>query len=374
MDHEKLRKQVHMGIDHRCSSLTSDPYRVQRILTAAGQEGEKKLTRKIPRIIVVLSVLLALGISTAIAAGVIYRNRGLEDMLRITGETREYYGHTGLFDEPGMSVTQNGVTITLEESIVDSHAAYLAFRVKGWQPPAGQQPTFASATFTTDDAGLISTSSGSFFNGLVINGEGRAVYPDGSAPEDDNAVSFVDENGEMVYAISLFSDIGGLIGQTMQVTLTDLGVCTDKQGTTDVKVPGTWAFDWTLNGTDHSWDFSYLALDVGTTGATITAVELSPIHIDLTMNVDLTYRDYQRRSDRDPFIPQFCGVQMKGGTQYRLITEAGFERYTSPDPDGRVYRMLYSLNRVIEPARVDYLLFSCLNEAGEQEIARVKFN
>ena len=35
MNHEKMREHVHTGIDRQCASLTSDPYRVQRVLNKA---------------------------------------------------------------------------------------------------------------------------------------------------------------------------------------------------------------------------------------------------------------------------------------------------------------------------------------------------
>ena len=35
MNHEKMREHVHKGIDRQCESLTSDPYRVQRVLNKA---------------------------------------------------------------------------------------------------------------------------------------------------------------------------------------------------------------------------------------------------------------------------------------------------------------------------------------------------
>ncbi len=373
MNHEKMREQVHTGIDRHCASLASDPYRVQHVLRAAHQEeGGTTVTKRIPRIAIVLIVLMVLGLSTAVAAGVVW-SRGLDDLLRVTEETREHYQSTELFGAPGMSVTRGDVTITLEESIVDTHAAYFAFRVKGWQPDKGQQPGFASADIASHSNSFLSTSSG-FFDGLVLNGEGKAVYPDGTVPEDYSALSYTNENGEMVYIIRVFSDVGGLIGDTMEVKLTDLGVYTDKQGNIEVLHPGTWSFQWELTGTDHHWHFRGLALDIGTSEATITAVQLSPIHVSMVMNVELTLQQYRSRSDREDFIPHFYGVKMKDGTVYGGITEAGWGAYNSPDPDGKVYEFTYALNRVIEPVNVDSFLFTYVNENGEEAMAEVPFN
>lgn len=374
MNDEKMREQVHQGIDRRCASLSSDPYRVQRVLRAAQSEGGKNVTRRIPRMLAVWMVLLVLGVSTALAAGVISWHRGLEDMLRVTEDTREYYQALGLFDAPGMSVTQNGVTVTLEQSIVDTNAAYFAFRVKGYQPPEGKQPAFASVDYAADMEGVITNASASFFNGLVSNGEGRAVYLDGSIPEDVSAVPYTDENGEMVYTISLLADGSSLVGRTMRVTLTDLGVYGDKWGTHEVQAPGTWTFEWTLQGTEHYWDFSALNLKIGDSGAKVTQVHLSPIHIQMSMDMGITLSEYEQLEGGDDRIPYFFGVKLKDGTRYEALTEAGAEGYASADPEGRAYQLMYMLNRVIEPAHVDSFLFVCPGKSGETEIVEVPFN
>lgn len=373
MNHEKMREQIHTGIDRRCASLASDPYRVQRVLHAAHhREGGTAVKKRIPRIAVVLMILLALGLTTAVAAGVVWR-RGLDDLLQVTDSTREHYQSTDLFSTPGMSVTRGDVTVTLEESIVDTHAAYFAFRVRGWQPAAGQQPDFASADVACAGNNYLNVSAG-FFDGLVTNDAGQAVYPDGTVPADYSGLNYTDENGDMVYIIRVFSDVGGLIGDTMEVALTDLGVCTDKQGNIEVLHPGTWSFRWELAGTDHHWHFRSLALDIGDTEATITSVQLSPIHVSMVMNVELTLQQYRSRSDREDFIPHFYGVKMKDGAVYGSIAEAGWGAYNSPDPDGKVYEFTYALNRVIEPANVDSFLFLCAGENGEDVIAEVPFN
>jgi len=330
------------------------------------------MTRKIPRIAVVLMILMVLGLTTAVAAGVVW-SRGLDDLLQVTEETREHYQTTELFGAPNMSVTHGDVTITLEESIVDTHAAYFAFRVKGWQPDGEQQPDFASVDVTSHSNSYLNVSAG-FFDGLVLNSEGQAVAPDGTASGDYSVLHYTDENGDMVYIIRVFSDVGGLIGDTMEVKLTGLGVRTDKQGNIEVLHPGTWRFQWELTGTDHHWHFRSLALDIGTTEATITAVQLSPIHVSMVMNVELTLQQYRSRSDREDFIPHFYGVKMKDGTVYGSITEAGWGAYNSPDPDGKVYEFTYALNRVIEPANVDCFLFTYVDENGEEAMAEVPFN
>lgn len=374
MHDEKMRGNVHAGIDRQCATLAPDPYRVQRVLHAAKTEGGETAVKKVPRIVVALLVILALGLSTAIAAGIISWQRGLEDMLQVSDETKAYYQETDLFDEPCISVIQGDVTITLEQSIVDTNAAYFAFRVTGYQPPQGQQPAFASTDITVDSEDMQPNYSADFFDGLVVNSEGKAVYPDGSVPDDYGALPYTDANGDLVYIIRMFSKTPNLVGQRMTITLTDLGVYTDKFGTHEVQVPGTWTFACQLKGTEHNWDFSGLHLAIGDSGANITHVHLSPIHVQLTMEVAPSLRAYEQQANGDALIPSFYGVKMKDGTRYELITESGTVGYTSLEQDSHEYQMLFTLNRIIEPANVDAFLFAYPDANGEQQIVEVPFN
>lgn len=371
MNYEEMRAKVHQGIDRQCASLTSDPYRVQRIMNAAKQEGGQIMTKKFSRIAVVLTVILVLTLSTAIAAGIISWHRGLEDMLRVSDETKEYYQATDLFDEPGLSVTQGDVTVTLEQAIVDTNAAYFAFRVKGYVPSEGQRPEFAAIDIDFKDKSFFAHASGSFFDGLVVSSDGTAVYLDGSVPDDYSAVPYTDENGDLVYIIRMFSDTPDMIGQHMTITLNDLAVYTDKWGALEVKAPGVWTFECELKGTEHSLDISGLNTAIGDSGTTLTYAHLSPIHLQVKLNVVPSLREYEQYEDGDSFIPFFYGVKMKDGTRYDLITEAGTTGYTSPDQEEHEYQMLFTLNRIIEPANVEAFLFSYPDEDGERKIVEV---
>ena len=77
MNHEKMREHVHTGIDRQCASLTSDPYRVQRVLNMAhetqGTGGfvvKKKLS-----IGVIFVIVMILTTITAMAATILFAKR-----------------------------------------------------------------------------------------------------------------------------------------------------------------------------------------------------------------------------------------------------------------------------------------------------------
>lgn len=69
MNHEKMREHVHMGIDRQCASLTSDPYRVQRVLNKAHdvpETGGLFVKKKMSVGLIALIALLLLSL-TAVA-------------------------------------------------------------------------------------------------------------------------------------------------------------------------------------------------------------------------------------------------------------------------------------------------------------------
>lgn len=324
---------------------------------------EDKQVKKVSGMVIALALVLALGMTAAVAAGVIRWQSGLEDSLQITGETKAYFSNTALFDTPNLSVTDQGVTVTLEQCVVDEHAAYIAFRVSGYTPPEGKQPAFqrasCSAGLTTGEA-----SSGSFYNGLNIGQDGRAVYVDGSPVDWSQPLPYAAENGDLMYIISMTAEEEAYPGRYMEATFSGLGVYENKWGDVQVDVPGTWHFRWQLKGANATRELDGLCIPVGKNGATLQAVKLSPLSIEMTMTVP---RPVLQPGDDESMMldnaPCFVGVRMKTGDVYLHINGAGRERYVSKTSD--LFTAAWSLNRVIIPDQVEALLFTIGDDGNE---------
>lgn len=358
MDLSNEQKKVQKAMNASLSGLQADPWLAQRVL--ANAKGEEPMVKKVSGAFVVLCVLLILSMATAVAAGVLYLGRGLDAELQITEEIRETYQETELFDAPDLSVTQNGVTVKVDECIVDERVAYLAFRVTGYQPEPGQEPTFTDTKCTIDEERF--SWCAKFSNGLVTSPDGRGVYPDGSVPEDYGKLSYLDENGELIYIISLWTDDFSLIGRTICVKLTDLGI--GNWGEVDTAVEGDWTFEWELKGSAKALDVNGLNVPIGKTGSTFTSIHLSPIHVQMTMNVP---RKLNAEEEDDTNEPYFYGIQLKDGTRYLAVSEGGSMGYVSADSDE--FHQLSMINRIIDPEQVEALLFT--GPAGAAEIMEV---
>ena len=72
MTDEKMRQLIHTGIDRRCATLTSDPYRVQRVLNMAHREGEIVVKKKLSTGLAFVLILLLTG-TVALAATLLWQ-------------------------------------------------------------------------------------------------------------------------------------------------------------------------------------------------------------------------------------------------------------------------------------------------------------
>lgn len=341
MSHEQ--KKVQQAMNASLSGLQADPWLTQRVLA----KGEEPMKKKISGFMMVIVIVITIGMATAVAAGMLYLRRGLDAELQITDEIRNVYQETELFDAPKLSMTQNGVTVKVDQCIVDTHAAYLAFRVIGYTTEPGEEPCFADTECTIDHEAF--SWGARFSNGLVIAEDGRAIYPDGSIPEDYAKLSYLDENGELIYIISLHTYDFSLIGRIIRIELKDLGIWGDDA----IAVPGEWTFEWELKGDAQVLNITDLSAPIGQTGSTLTDVRLSPIHIRMVMNVP---RNPHPTEEDELLEPYLYGIKLKDGTSYLCICEGGTSGYIDGSSD--VFQQQFILNRIIEPSHVESLLFT----------------
>ena len=85
-----------------------------------------------------------------------------------------------------LSVTDQGITISLVQTIVDNYRAELTFRIQGFELPEGRYPAvWPVVTLDGSDEHFFSSCSGSFFDGTTHNAQGKRVYTDGTPVQKD---------------------------------------------------------------------------------------------------------------------------------------------------------------------------------------------
>lgn len=322
---------------------------------------EEKQVKRFPMVAIVCLTVLCM--ATAVAAGIVTWQRGLEDKLRVTEEIKQTYEETELFQEPKLSVTDQGVTVTLEEYIVDKHAAFIAFRVSGYELPEGQQPAFDAVDYDAGITGANYVGNWSFYDGLMSGNDGKAVYLDGTPLLANQKAPYVGEDGDLMFIISMICNEDSYVGKTMHVKLENLGTYMDKYGTVKVDVPGSWEFEWVLEGSDLAISKENLSLPIGKSGSSLNGMRLSPVYVELDMTVPRNPED----TESTRHVPYLYGVKMKDGTVHAYITDGGMQGYL--DFESEQFMMKYALDRIIIPQDVESLLFtSPLDTSGVLEV------
>ncbi|MCD7818577.1 MAG: DUF4179 domain-containing protein [Lachnospiraceae bacterium] len=285
----------------------------------------------------------------------------------------------------GQSVTTGGVTITAKECIADKNFAYLVFKVEGYTPEDNVQPEFEFADVTAADGsdlyGENATGSASrgFFNGLVINNEGQAVYADGSGIAIDENGSFIShylqEDGSLEYEITLFSNQeNAFINREINVNFRNLGFY-DPSSDEElmVAVEETWNFDLTLSGSDSTNVYELDAV-LGDSGATATQADISPISATIYYSFPYTEQTIEADSNSSSTTttiyeepPAFIGFRMKDGSEIRSFTGAGGGGYKNENYSTYYETIMYG--KVIDVDEIESLLFvkSYPEESGTGE-------
>ena len=92
MNQEQMREQVHQSIDHHCASLTSDPYRVQRVLKMAQRTQEAggfSMMRSKKSLVVLFALICAMLMGTIGLAWSLSRDY-FADIAQITLTSGDY--------------------------------------------------------------------------------------------------------------------------------------------------------------------------------------------------------------------------------------------------------------------------------------------
>lgn len=330
--------------------------------------------------IAVAAAVLALG-TTVCAAVYMYRSRGLEGELQMTQDDKtlleesEYMAPIADEDHKHQSVTEEGITVTPLQMIVDSRFVWLSFKVEGYDLEEGKEPCFGMVDVVVngDEDAVISYYS-SFYDGLILDENRNFVYEDGTSAKDAEGhlvMKYVDEEGCMEYIIQVVGTDyeKGFVGSSMHVTFDNLGTVYKAEFTPDIEAK--WEFDMELKGSDEVRKVT-LSAPLGDSGATVTYAEISPISIYVNYDFPLQREKVEAQGENGETItsttfveaPNIEGVRLKDGTLVTGIMDCGTIGYA--DSSETVYTASYAFSRVIDTKEIDALLFvKTIPEVGE---------
>lgn len=354
-------------------------FALKQIKSERTHKTMKRKNRKWKAIwIPIVAAILALG-TTVCAAMYIQWSKGLETRLQVTEEQKQSLEEKEIAAPVNDNVTEQGITVTALQTIVDSRFAYLAFQVDGYDVEEGMQPDFEYMTIKIDgdDEYEYNLLMGSFFNGLQMDDQGNFIYLDGSPAKEtaDGRVieKYADENGSMEYTMLLMTarDGDSFIGKPLHLEFHNLGTIDKAEFSPDIE--GTWTFDFTLCGSDEVRSCE-LSEALGDSGASVVKAEISPISLHVTYDMPLQETEIDGVNENGDAVksttfveaPYLTGVRLKDGTLLTGITGGGVEGY--PDGNEKFYQAVFATRSIIEPDQVDALLFIKSYPEGKEPI------
>lgn len=260
-----------------------------------------------------------------------------------------------------LSVTDQGVTITAVQTIVDNYRAEITFRIEGFELPEDKEP-FAWPMVTVDgNLDFYGSQTGGFYDGTTRNDKGEWVYAsDGSPVKYDDTkpfspaiLDYVADDGSLEYThyISFNETNGRYFGKEIVFSFHSIDLQSDqKAGMPEPQVEGNWELRWTLTGTSDSISITP-NVKIGDSDVVLLDAQIGQLSLRTRYQVD----EYWEGWDELVTLPQaVCGVRMKDGSEHRCVASTyGFE-----DQEKMVYFMESQMfDAILDVSQVESLMF-----------------
>ena len=367
-DREKIQKAL--------APLRASDAVVQEVLDMAERKNTNTM-KKSARTLLIAAVIAVLLVGSALAVNGLAGGRGLLRYFNLTDEEIESMAETtgSPISAPIASDTHNGITLSVERSIIDADSVRAAIRIEGLTVPEGQEPyVYEAAVFL--DGERVGSLEWSVYNGLTWTGT-DFVYDDGNPAEKngegDVIPRYVRADGSIELDLGLTPDndvSGDIPGREITVQINAIG-CSDHWNPENA-ITGPWVLTWTAEGdaAKRTWELNE---PLGDTGAALRTVMLSAASVSLRYDypepafTEIHEIDQDGNTSVDRWIlepPSLHGFIMRDGTECAVMTGGG--RYGYDDVNG-VYTVDASLTRIIDPDEVAALVFREVGTGGEPD-------
>lgn len=267
-------------------------------------------------------------------------------------------GETGV-----ISASDQGITVTLAQTVMDQRGGKVVFRIDGLELEEGQKP-WAWWDYLVDDDRVGWSWGSQFYNGLVVDEEGNAVYAKNGEPiprvgkNQELLLDYQDNNGSIEFSIDFAfpHDDGRYFGREMTVIFNGFGIQAERFEDEDIMtVPGKWELTWTLEGsteqpmkwTPHS--------KIGHWGVTLEEVEIGQFSMKTTYSLDEEYKDDMDFLEKTNWSIGPAGVRLRDGTDLDVFGMTGSGDW---DEENRLYiNTDYSLNVILDPSQIAGMYF-----------------
>ena len=257
-----------------------------------------------------------------------------------------------------LSVTDQGITITAVQSIVDNYHAELIFRIEGFELPEEELPHVWPVVSIDGDKHFGGGQSGWFYDGLTTNEKGETVYASNGLPvqSDEEGCLILDmvaDDGSLEYThyISFAETDGRYIGKEIVCSFQSVDFQShEKAGMPIPQVEGNWELKWTLSGSSDSITVTPNK-KIGDSEVVLLDAEIGQKTIRARYKVD----DYWEGWNELVTLPQAVyGVRMKDGSEHFCgAGSSGFE-----DQENMIYFTESDIyDAILDISQVESLMF-----------------
>ena len=259
-----------------------------------------------------------------------------------------------------LSVTDQGITITAVQTIVDNYQAEITFRIEGFDLPEDEDP-YVCPTVTIDgDLFFYGSQSGGFYDGTTRNENGEWVYASTGEPvksRDDEFQSVIlepvaaDGSIEYTHYISFDETDGRYMGKEIVFNFHSVDFESDqKAGMPEPQVEGNWELRWILTGTGSNIKCTPNA-KIGDSDVVLLDAQIGQLSIKTRYQL----KDYWEGWNELVTLPQaVCGIRMKDGSEHICIpSTSGFE-----DQENMIYFIESTMfDAILDVSQVESLMF-----------------
>lgn len=347
---------------------------------AGGEPEEKKAGKyaapKNGRSLVKNAILIAAVVATMLllmgAAVYTHWSSSMQQQYRPSENAKQQAEKTGLSvmyeesepeDGSVLSATDQGVTVTVVQTLVDQGQAKIVLRVEGFTPP--EETLVQPIAWWNEDSPTLDGNSeilGSvnvdFDTGAILTLDKGEIYWDGTPVEyyEDGwpIYHYIRDDGsmELVVWYRFQNTDGGHIGKEYQLHLTGFGVARQKGPADDdfeKLVDGHWDLCFPLTGSSESIQVTpnvRLSDNV-----TLTEAEIGEIFIKTQYKTDTYFQEWEELGILQPDI---AGVKLKDGTLVQFhVSSEGYK-----DQDNLIYfKEATATNGVVELTQVEALVY-----------------
>lgn len=340
--------------------------------------GKKKFLLLLAAVLVLLATLTAATVYTRWSATMQYGNYG---GAQPSEQLKRQAEQSGLVVVPTeekngaqktISATDNGITVTLIQTVMDENGGKAVFRIQGLKLEEGQAP-WAWYDYLIDGKDWIQLhiSGGSqFFSGIVMDDAGNPVYakngkPIVDSPEKGWIPEYQLADGSIEFSVDFSWPGVDVFGKEMVFTFTGFGIQGEKFEDEDIMTrPGVWELRLTLEGSTQAPRKWTPNAKIGDWDLTLVEAEIGQYSTKMTYRPGEQYQDMNDFTEKTGWHPTPASFRLKDGTD---VMGQGGGGGGSWDPDTRLATVVYNCwTNVLDPDQIVGISFYSGYELNDQ--------